>query len=335
MSADPGQRLCRLLLAEMYRASGRPALAEAFAPASEAELPDTAEMWYVRSFATLDYRKALECAEGAVQRDPRHRLAWERLTYLRLLTGDPAGALQGVDRLIQLGGRAREWTTLRGHILARQNRLEEAVAEYTRAGAYLFRAHVLRRLRRYTESVDDYTRCLSLDSSPSGPSVWAHYQRATPLWILGRTDEALADYRHVRGAQARPFYGDAREFIILSDLGCRAEAEEALAAALRQVQEPWLAQILRCLAGEITPADLVAQAESDGNLEKRCEAYYYAGEACRLAGDLAQARRLLAACVATGLVYDPDAGQETPMNEYELARWRLESLATSRPSSQP
>jgi len=332
---NPEQPMVRLLLAEMYRTSGKPAMVDGLDVPAEADLPDTAEMWYVRSFATLDTQKALRCAECAVQRDPGHRLAWERLTYLRLLIGDFDGALQGTDRLIQLGGKSREWIILRGHVLARQGRLGEAVADYTRADAYLFRAHAYRRLRRYAEAVDDYTRCLSLEPISSGPNVWAHYQRATPLWILGRTDEALADYRQVRSVLGHPFYGDAREFIILCDVGRQQEAEEGLAASLEAAPDPWLAQIFRCLAGNVTPEDLVAQATANGGLKKQCEAYYYAGEACRLAGRQPEARRFFAACVETGLIYDPDVGQETPMNEYELAQWRLESLAADSPPSQP
>jgi hypothetical protein len=37
--------------------------------------------------------------------------------------------------------------------------------------------------------------------------------------------------------------------------------------------------------------------------------------------------------VQTGVAFDPDAALATPMNEYELAQWRLESLPASIPAN--
>jgi tetratricopeptide (TPR) repeat protein len=161
--------------------------------------------------------------------------------------------------------------------------------------------------------------------------VWCIYQRATPLWILGRTEEALRDYRDVRRLLGRPSYGDARAFLILREQGRVPEANDLLAAALRDVADAWLREILRCLAGELTPEALVAEAEARGNAEQLCEACYYAGEVCLLNGQPAEARTWFERGVATALTYDPDAGVETPMNEYELAQWRLETLSPKAP----
>ncbi|HVP09687.1 MAG TPA: protein kinase [Phycisphaerae bacterium] len=334
-STNPGQELDKLLLAEMYRAKGKPTLADGLNLPAEASLPNSAEALYLRSFATLDIPNALRCVEEAVRLEPLHKLAWERLTYLRLQSGDLAGAMDGVDQMIRFADQPLDWIMLRGHLLAKQGRLEEALAEYTRVGAYVYRAHVYRRLRKYEEAIADYTRCFALDSAPSGESVWVHYQRATPLWILGRAEEALADYRHVRTVLGRPSYGDARAYVILRDLGRRQEADDLLAAALRDTRDPWLRQIFDCLAGSIPPDDLVAQALTKGSLEQVCEATYYAGETSRMAGHEPAARQFFESCLRTALLYDPDAGVQTPMNEYELAQWRLESVGGSPTSSQP
>ncbi|MHC4698931.1 MAG: hypothetical protein ACYTFA_19555 [Planctomycetota bacterium] len=48
---------------------------------------------------------------------------------------------------------------------------------------------------------------------------------------------------------------------------------------------------------------------------------------------LAKARSLFEQCVQTGVAFDPDAALATPMNEYELAQWRLESLPASIPAN--
>ena len=86
--------------------------------------------------------------------------------------------------------------------------------------------------------------------------------------------------------------------------------------------DPWLAKILSCLAGEMTPAELV---EAAADLKQRCEAYYYAGEVSLLHGRTDEAMAWFRSCLDTGLIQDPDVFWE-PMSEYELAEWRLEQL---------
>jgi serine/threonine protein kinase len=326
------------LQAELYRAAGDEERAARLAAAAERAAPDTAEAWHLRSLATLEIPKALRCAQEAVARDPTHRLAWRRLIYLRVQTGDLEGGLQGVDRLIALGEKSANWLAFKGHVLLRHGRVREAIEQYTRAEMYHYRAHAYRRLREYDLAVADYTRVIEAYRRDRIESVaaWYIYHRATPLWILGRPEEALRDYRDVRRLLGRPSYGDARAFLILREQGRLAEANELLAAALRDVTEAWLRQILRCLAGELTPEALVGDAEARGNLEQLCEACYYAGEVCLLNGQQAAAREWFERCVATALTSDLDAGEEAPMNEYELAEWRLASrFPETAPASNP
>jgi len=315
------------LQAELYRAAGDEERAARLAAAAERAAPDTAEAWYLRSLATLEIPKALRCAQEAVARDPTHRLAWRRLIYLRVQTGDLEGALQGVDRLIALGEKPTHWLAFKGHVLLRHGRVREAIEQYTRTEMYHYRAHAYRRLRAYDLAVADYTRVIEAyrRDRVESAATWHIYQRATPLWILRRTEEALRDYRDVRRLLGRPSYGDARAFLILREQGSVAEANELLAAALRDVADAWLREIFRCLAAELTPDALVANAEARRNPEQLCEAYYYAGEVCLLNGQQTAAREWFERCVATALAYDPDAGTETVMNEYELAQWRLAS----------
>ena len=78
------------------------------------------------------------------------------------------------------------------------------------------------------------------------------------------------------------------------------------------------------------PAVVVADAEGRGHLEQLCEACYYAGEVCLLQNRRGEARTFFQRCVQTGLEFDPDATFLTPMNEFELAQWRLESLFAGR-----
>lgn len=332
----------RLLLAEIYRRAGETDRADALQTQADREAPDTAEGWYLRSYAVLDRAQAARCATEAVLRQADHALAWDRLSYLRLQIGDLAGAREAAERMILLEGITSNWMIFRGNVLAREGRLEEAVQEYSSVAVlqpndpspYRARAHVYRRLKRYAESVTDYTQALKLEGEATA-NVWDHYQRAAPLWILGRRVEAAEDYRRVRVLLGRPSNADARRFVVLHEEGQTEEAARVLQAALRDVPDEWGRQVFRCLDGQLPPGEFVAEVRSRDVKKQLCEACYYAGEACRLAGRPDEARRWFQECVSTGVEYDLESGNPTPMNEYELARWRLETLAAEVDSASP
>ena len=335
LKTDPSAWACRALLAELHQAAGEVELAGELRTRAEREAPDTAEAWSLRSFAALDLQCALRYARQVVQRQPAHVLAWERLTRLCLEVGDLDGALRGADELLKLGEDAQTWDIFKGRVLARQGRFREAIEEFTRTVRYEDRAHAYRRVKEYDKAISDYTRLLK-QSGESPHTTWCLYQRATPLWILGRTDEALEDYRRVRSLLGYAFYSDARRFLILREQDRRDDAEQVLAAALRDVEDHWLRQIFRCLAGELTPDELVADGIARNDPQQLCEAYYYAGEVCLLLNRRAEARGWFEQCVQTGVAFDPDAAFGTPMNEYELAQWRLDTLfADQNPTSRP
>ncbi len=72
------------------------------------------------------------------------------------------------------------------------------------------------------------------------------------------------------------------------------------------------------------------------NGERVCEGYYYAGEACLLQDQFAEARAWFRRCVETGLRFDPHEFPPNPMNEYHLAVWRLDVIdGRGDPTSRP
>ena len=79
----------------------------------------------------------------------------------------------------------------------------------------------------------------------------------------------------------KPSYTDARWFIILREQNRTDEAKEVLHKALAESDEKWLQKVLKCLDGQIDPDELLEAADT---AQRRCEAYYYAGEACNLLG---------------------------------------------------
>ncbi len=333
-SKHPSRWACRALLAEIYRETGNAEEADELQKQAEREMPDTSEAWYIRSYATIQLDRALRYAQEAVKRQPSHVLAWSRLAHLQQQTGDSDGALESADKLIELGNNPTWWASYKGHILDAQGRLQEAIDLYSQYDMYSYRARVYQRLGQYDKALADYDKATQSVRHET-TAVWNLYQRATPLWILGRTEDALKDYQRVRNLRGRPSYADARRFLILRELDRQREAKQVLDAALRDVavgrdaKDTWLRQIFFCLDGQLTPNELVADAIERDNLEWLCEAYYYAGEVCHLLlRRPADARKWFEKCVQTNLQVDPDTELGTPMNEYELAQWRLESLPT-------
>jgi tetratricopeptide (TPR) repeat protein len=341
---DPTSWACAALLAEVCEATtGDVGRAERLRREVERRAPKTAEGYYLRSFATLDARRAHEYAAEAVALDPESVSAWRRLTSLCLVVGDLDRALEGADRLMALGEPEERWVFFKAKVLAALGRFAEAIQLYSEviesgnrgSTVYRYRAHARRRVGEHAAAVEDYTKAIALAGDASAREWAAFYQRATPLWILGRTDEALEDYRRVRSILGYPFYADARRHIILRGQGRVTEADEILRGALGDVEDHWLRQIFRCLAGQITPEALVADAVAQQNAERLCEAYYYAGETCLMSGRDDEAREWFESCVRTGVEFDPDAIPAVPMNEYELAAWRLETLGAGEPPSTP
>ncbi len=322
----------RALLSELYRSGGDTDRADTLAAETAEQMPDTADGWYTRSLATLDRDTAIRFARAAVERDETYKLGWLRLTYLQIARRSYADALAALETLIKLDPERQDWQILKGHTLVRSGRYVTAIEVYTQALAlegqaeavYPYRALAYRRLGRYENALADYDRLIP-EGNPR-VSIWHRYQRATPLWILGRIDEALDDYQQVRVVLGRPFYGDARSYLILRDAGRSDEANELLARALTEVEDPWLGQILRTLVCQITPESLVDAARKSGHPEQLCEAFYYAGEMARLAGDSSQARDWFERCIDTDVIFDTDTADLVLMNEYELATWRLGSL---------
>ncbi len=344
--SNPSQWAFRELLAEFYQARNNPRAADLKAQAAN-DVPDTAEASYLRTFATLSVNDALRYAREAVSADPRHILAWERLAYLCLLTGDFDGALAAANARVDLGHHPEEWLTFMGRVLTQRGRYAEAVEQFTRAlqrtpeapGPYEGCALARLCLKEYEQAIRDYTTAERY-SPTQASQIRQCYLRATPLWITGRRAEASADYRKVLGRPGRVIYADVRLFLVLHEegrilqvAGQEAEASkvfeqarEVLAAGRGGADHgSWLETVVDCLADQITPLELTTRADP-GKPGKICEAYYYAGEVCLLNARVAEAIEWFRKCAETKLIFDPDSEPLGPMNEYHLALWRLDTL---------
>jgi serine/threonine protein kinase len=331
----------------------------------------SAENWYVASYATLDTAKALNYALKAGEHETSQqmaRLVRERAAFLafRLLeeTSDPEReswayeqALQAARDIVRLGGNRVYWTLSQGRIYTIREEYDQALACYEQAEQYIkgphehadvcsYRAVTCLCREDYPAAIRNYSQAMSLDES-----TWDAYKRATPYWVTGNLENAARDYRAFNMRLQQLSHGLPKLYLVLQELAqqheagglaeqaraLESEATEVLKEARHKAHvseaapDKWLGMILDCLAGTLTPDELVDAAQSAGNIEQICEASFYAAEVCRLNGDDASARKHYQACVDTGLVFDPDCQVFDPMNEYHLAKWRLTQLGPTDP----
>lgn len=319
------------------------------------DAPDTAEAWYVRSYATLNLENASRCAEQAVERQPSgplEQLAWERLAYLYLQTEQFDGAVKAARVLAESAEDTLRWMMFEGHVLTRQGRYTDAAAHYDRVAQLFpgspkpYRYRGLARLcladyagaaRDYSAAAEYYSQGLGAGGSSAG---WSLYIRATPRWIMGELEAAAADYRAFCECRSSSSYAQARLYLVLHEHARRLraagreveagpfleQARDALLAAQKvAAPETWPEKIVACLSGDLTPDELALSADPKATVQV-CEACYYAGEACLVHARIDEARGWFQKCVDTDLVLDPNVWPPDPMNEYHLARWRLEQL---------
>jgi serine/threonine protein kinase len=301
---------------------------------------------------------------------PIARLVRARAAFLGLQlleeTAAHGGDLRRYDQTVQAaqecihhGGDRLQWTLFQGRIYTMQERYDQALSCYAQlekcttkhnelASIFRHRAVTCLCALDYTGAIEDYTRITDLKR---GDSAWDLYKRATPHWMAGNLENAAADYRRFSTKWRQLSHALPRLYLVLQELArqhkvhgdtkeasvIESEAIEELESARRKAQlseaapDKWLGKILDCLAGLLTPDELVDAAHSAGNLEQTCEARFYAAEVCRLNGDLAAAREHYKACLDTGLVFDPDSNSFDLMNEYHLAKWRLTQFGPANP----
>ena len=334
LGAEPDQWLYRALRSEIGVVKDS-TVASGFALWAHADPHRSlAESWYLRSYTTLNNEQALVWSHIALTHDPDHKLALENVARFSALTGDLEISLAAASRLMEMGaGRRDFWFGFRWTLMCRLGRPQEALAEVDLAlennptipGTYVARAQINRWLGDYVAAVDDYTDAIAIAKARGLHLGWYYYHRGTPLWILGRLEEAAEDFRNSYRMLARTSYSNIRLILVLHEQGRHQEAEAAVADALLHVgDDQWLISILTCLAGEMTPTQLLAAAGPEGG-QQLCEGYYYAGEAHLLQSRAEEAEAMFTSCVKMGDAIDRGNFKDR-LSEFELAKWRLSQL---------
>jgi len=340
LEEHPEQWPYRVMLAEIYAQADNPESTEFRDWQHHVSWEDSAATWYLMSFATLDIQTALARASNALAIDPLHPLYLQYVARLRALAGDEPAALELIAQLVELSPDDLTVLKLQFDLLIKTHRYEEALAVGDRLltiapnnyGYAMYRAQLHRTLKNYESAVADFTHSIEIQNANNLRVAWQHYHRATPLWILGRREEAAADYRKCYQITTFVTFGNARLYLILEEQGKTDEASAALADARAQVEpDSWLAQVLDFLAGEMSSAQLHSTAAAADPVQQ-CEACYYIGEICLRQGQLTEAGEWFQRCLDTKATNDPNYFRD-PLSEYELAEWRLKQLADDENNS--
>lgn len=98
--------------------------------------PKTAGQWLAESYYLQSRSKlkdALKAAQEAVSKSPNFGFAWVRVAELKFGLGDVEGAKTALERGLELSPRNAQALTLKGFILAAQNRTQEAASYFDQA----------------------------------------------------------------------------------------------------------------------------------------------------------------------------------------------------------
>ena len=98
-------------------------------PADHALVPKTSTEWVAHSYFLQSQSKlneALAAAREATRISPQFGFAWERVAELEFSFGRTAASLEALDKALQFSPRNAEALSLKGFLLAAQNRIPEA-----------------------------------------------------------------------------------------------------------------------------------------------------------------------------------------------------------------
>jgi tetratricopeptide (TPR) repeat protein len=274
-----------------------------------------------------NYDEAIADFGRTLKLDPNHAGAFLARGDLKQAKGDNAGAIADYDRCIELEPKNAGAFYGRGDAKNNEGDNEGAIADYNRcieleptnAAAYNGRAGSKLLKGEDDEGMADYNRAIELDPDPN------YYFNRSAAYIVKRDwASALADIRHARELDKDDSDYPTLIWLILAEQGQNEAANKELAAdmdhQLNDASEAWTSKTASFLLNKIYQADFIAAAASPDPKKARdqlCDAWFYAGIKCLLAGDKATAIDCFQKALATGAKTE---------NEYEFAGAELKAL---------
>lgn len=258
-----------------------------------------------------DYPKAAEVIQRMINLRP-DLSSYSRVSHVRELMGDTAGAIQAMKSAVMAGGPAAEntqWCRVQlGHLYFNSGQLDQAVAEYQQAVSTLPNyAHALAGLGRVLAARKDYEGAIllytkAIETTPLPEDVIALgdvYQAA------GQTDKAGQQYALVR-AMARLYRANGVEMdmeMALFDADHEHNLPEAIARARREMKRRPSIHAADVLAWTLYKSGQAREAldASRKALQlgtKDALLLFHAGMICERLGDLKQAKAYLEQCLS-------------------------------------
>ncbi len=270
--------------------------------------------------AVKDYSKALEL-------EPEWRIAFYNRGLANFVLEDWAASVKDFDKAITMDPTDPKAYEFRGRSLSNLERYDEAIADLTKtielrpesSNAYYYRAIAYVESGQYEKGMIDYDKTLEL--APTFNAIYKSKAWAYLYWNKGDLAYEQANtYLELNGLKNSG--GDNAPYaIIIGYLGLRKAnkvtgAKAFLETWLSQVKpDDWTTKILSYFNGELTSAQLLGLADTNGKLT---EAHTYIGEMQLLAGQRANA--------LMHFKWSKEKGEKT-FTEYVLAVAELKRLA--------
>ena len=242
---------------------------------------------------------------------PEAAAAYDR-GYERSKRGDLDGAIAEYSRAIALAPRFEDAFNNRGVVWATKGQLDAASADLTRAielapgfvGAYSNRGDVRRRQGDLVGAAIDFSRAIEGAQGFARPRS----QRGQLQWRARDFAGAILDLRRALeidpARDADRFFLYFAEAIVSGEPSARAAYDLGVARRTAPpARDSWSSQVDLLIRGERTVADVERELEASSAPRReldRCRVRFCAGMLARVRGDVAGAKALLDACVATG-----------------------------------
>jgi tetratricopeptide (TPR) repeat protein len=146
-----------------------------------------------------DYRTEVSIWQDTARKRPENPHAWANLADACLTTGDHGNRVLGYcEKAIALQPDFAEAYNNRGTTYAYQNRIEEAIRDYTKAislrenfpTAYCNRGNARAMTNDFDAAIRDYDRAIALNPDYAEP----YYYRGVACAAQGRIEQAVRDY---------------------------------------------------------------------------------------------------------------------------------------------
>jgi tetratricopeptide (TPR) repeat protein len=249
-----------------------------------------------------DYTHALQDYDEAIRLEPGNAPSYNNRGLVYSEKGDEEKAILDFDKAISLKPDYAEAITNRAGTYLLNGEYDKAIQDWTtdlplehNSPAVLHdRALAYNGKKDYPRALDDLTR--AVDKMPNGAELY--YARAATYFNLGKFDLAILDCRKAISLPPTDLYPVIWCYMMTARTRAGADVRD-LKHSLEWRDTPWPTPVIRTLAGQMTPEELLRAAKLEGKTSV-CEAYFYLGEDALIHNRPRDAKTLFQKAVLSG-----------------------------------